>query len=457
MITVKLKYTTNDTSLSTLKTYMEHYSKCVKFMYNRICDNPSTSEKELRELSHEINNIYLLNAYQIQCAIKEAKQLYSANGSGIVFGGRKNFIRRCKCKITKDEWRKKKLGSFCVLGEAPQKGNRNFRIDAENNRIVFQPNKNIHINLSYSGKLHGEYAKIINSAEILQNNKLAPITYRIDLEYVYISLDENKCMEISRFDAIQNRIFAVDLNPNYIGWSVTEWQDDSVYKLIDSGTVSIKNINDLEIKLKSRKLASDHPDMLYISNKRDHEVFEISKFLVDKAAHYKCRVFTVEDLDMKPSEHKKGIQYNRLVNNQWNRNKLVNNISKRCNLLSIRFLKVIPSYSSFIGNILYRSERLPDMVLASIEIGRRGYEFNKQYVEKRKPIQKNIIQPILTERLGNILRQSLEELPYDGPVSSLVDLFYQIKKSGLKYRLSFGENQKFSRFFSSKSGVFVIT
>jgi hypothetical protein len=457
VITVKLKYNTDDNSLSMIKAYMEHYSKCVRFMYNRICDNPSISEKDLRELSHNINNIGLLNAYQIQCCIKEAKQLYSTNGSGIVFGGRKNFIRRCKCRITKDEWNQKKLSSFCVLGEAPQKGNRNFRIDTTNSRIIFQPNKNLHINLSYSDKLHGEYAKIINSAEILQNNKLAPITYKIDLEYVYISLDEKMCMEVSKFDIIQNRVFAVDLNPNYIGWSVTEWQDNSVYKLIDSGTVSIKDINDLDTDLKSRKLAPDHPDKLYISNKRDHEVFEISKYLVNKAAHYKCRVFTVEDLCMKSSDHERGKWYNRLVNNQWNRDKLCNNISKRCNLMSIKFLKVIPNYSSFIGNVLYRSERLPDMVLASIEIGRRGYEFNEQYIEKHKPIQKNIVQPMLTERLDNILRQSLEELSYDGPVSSLVDLYYQAKKSGLKYRFPFGDNQKFSRLFSSKSLMFLIT
>ena len=53
----------------------------------------------------------------------------------------------------------------------------------------------------------------------------------------------------------------------------------------------------------------------------------------------------------------------------------MNNLAKRCNIYNIKLLKVKSEYSSFIGNFLYRSLNLPDMVLASIEIGRRGYEF----------------------------------------------------------------------------------
>ena len=61
----------------------------------------------------------------------------------------------------------------------------------------------------------------------------------------------------------------------------------------------------------------------------------------------------------------------------------------------IKFLKVIPSYSSFIGNFLYRGLNLPDPILASIELGRRGYEFNSQYIEKTKEKSKTIVQPSL--------------------------------------------------------------
>ena len=71
-------------------------------------------------------------------------------------------------------------------------------------------------------------------------------------------------------------------------------------------------------------------------------------------------------------------------------------------------MKVKPEYSSFIGNFLYRSLNLPDMVLASIEIGRRGYEFYNQYISKTKEIKKNIIKPDLS-MFNKLYLKSLEE------------------------------------------------
>ena len=44
-------------------------------------------------------------------------------------------------------------------------------------------------------------------------------------------------------------------------------------------------------------------------------------------------------------------------------------------MLNIKLLQVVPEYSLFIGNFLYRSLNLPDMILASIELSRRAYEF----------------------------------------------------------------------------------
>jgi len=69
---------------------------------------------------------------------------------------------------------------------------------------------------------------------------------------------------------------------------------------------------------------------------------------------------------------------------------------------------VKPEYSSFIGNFLYRSLNLPDMILASIEISRRAYEFYNQYIIKTKEIKKNIVRPNLTE-FRELYLKSLEE------------------------------------------------
>ena len=46
-------------------------------------------------------------------------------------------------------------------------------------------------------------------------------------------------------------------------------------------------------------------------------------------------MFGLEELNIKSKDNKKGKKFNRLVNNVWNRDKLVKNIKKRCNVYSI--------------------------------------------------------------------------------------------------------------------------
>lgn len=45
-------------------------------MYNRIVENPYKSDKDLRDLSKSLNNIELIDAYLLQCVVREAKQIY---------------------------------------------------------------------------------------------------------------------------------------------------------------------------------------------------------------------------------------------------------------------------------------------------------------------------------------------------------------------------------------------
>ena len=133
------------------------------------------------------------------------------------------------------------------------------------------------------------------------------------------------------------------------------------------------------------------------------------------------------------------------------RNAFINNLNKRCNINGIRFLKVIPQYSSFIGNFLYRSLNLPDPILASIELGRRGYEFNAQYVEKTKEKSKTIVQPDL-KKFDNLISKSLEEFGIKENFKDLIDLYYLFNKdSKMMYRAPFAKDCKWSKFKNKKS------
>ena len=91
------------------------------------------------------------------------------------------------------------------------------------------------------------------------------------------------------------------------------------------------------------------------------------------------------------------------------------------------------------------------MVLASIEIGRRGYEFYNQYISKTKEIKKNIIQPDLN-MYQRLYLKSLEEFKLQPTYKDLIGLYYFFKKSKLKYRLSTDQfNLQFYRFYSNVS------
>ena len=130
---------------------------------------------------------------------------------------------------------------------------------------------------------------------------------------------------------------------------------------------------------------------IYFNNKRNHEMIEVANDICNIAKSFQCNLVVVEDLNIKGNDRSKGKKLNRLCNSFFIRNAFVNNLNKRCSIDGIRFLKVMPAYSSFIGNFLYRGLKLPDPILASIELGRRGYEFNAQYIEKSKDKSKTIV------------------------------------------------------------------
>ena len=102
------------------------------------------------------------------------------------------------------------------------------------------------------------------------------------------------------------------------------------------------------------------------------------------------------------------------------------------------------------------------MVLASIEIGRRGYEFTRQYIKKDKEINKNIILPEIKDFVEDYLK-SLEEFGVIEKSIKMVDLYYLLKKSKIRYRFSLDDwlnepnSLKFLRCFSKRSLILKIS
>ena len=443
MVTYKIPYTCDDDLYEVIKSY----NNLLHFTYNRLLENPKLSTKELTALQKEINTPDYIMSYLRNSAIRNARALIEKSKEPIIFGGKNLFKLRCKHKISHEEFIRKRLMPIHCEGEGNQKGNRLFGI-IDQKTIIFKLTKNMHFTLnlhSVGYKRSQEFNKLIQ----VQNSKLTPITYKLDLNYIYITFDYNALKNYT-YKVKQDRVIAIDMNPNRVGYSVVDWLDESHYNIIASGSFCLKPLNDYQNSL---KVASSDKEAKYITNKRKHELIHIAKELFELCKHFKCEIFAIEKLNIKSGDKGKGRRFNKQCNNQWDRGLLFNQLKKYITASSTLFQEVEPNYTSILGNIIYRQEKLPDEVLSSIEIGRRGYEFSTQYIFNRRPSKHNVIFPEL-DLVKNQIFQSLEELGIDVPKSaSIKEICYAVIKSGQKYRFSLSDvpsDSLFSKFYKQK-------
>ena len=427
-ITLKIKYSTDEQSKTRILEYIKNYNNVLRFTYNRLHENKDLKTKEITVLQKSMNNIFVDSHFK-NSAIFDSKTLL--HNDKVIFGGKKLFIDRCQNKISKDKFQLKKLRPLYSVGESDKKGNRKFSIITENH-IIFKPTRKEHFLLEINPSRN--YQKYLIQLSQLSNERKISIDFKLDLNYIYVSFDLNKLKsEKVISEKIKDRYFAIDMNPNYVGYTIIDWIDSQNYKIVDKGAISLKDLNDYDDSLKGKGFASDSKERKYVSNKRNYEISDIAHKLERIANHYQCENFVMEDLSIPSKDNGKGKRFNRLCNQQWCRNRFCNILKKLCKLDKIKILEVIPNYSSFIGNLVYRSEKLPDFVLSSIEISRRGYEFNHQYILKDKEQKKNIV-------FGNfdedkvVYIQSLEELNISEQFSSFKELYDKVKKSKVRYR-----------------------
>lgn len=436
--TLKIKYTVAADDFNVILKYIKDYNSVLRFTYNRLTEGVKTT-KDLTIEQHKMLNVFT-QSHLFNSAQYNAKAIYQLNNDKkVIFGGKKLFLDRVNNKISREEFQLKKLLPLFSVGEAIQKGNRLFKIIDKNN-ILFKPCRDVKINLKLNST-GNNYKKKLKQLIKLQDTKQIPICYKLDLEYIYIIFDNSK-IENNFYKTKKNRVIAVDMNPNYLGYSIVDWKSENEYYIVDKGVFDISSINEKENNL---KCSSSNKRKLYIKNKRDYEIIKIAHTLFELAKHYKCEIFSIEELNMKTGNLNKGKKLNKLINNQWNRNKFINVLKKLVNSSSTILISIKPAYSSILGNLIYREEHLPDMILSSIEIGRRGIEFQNQYLLKIKECKKNIIQPdfeLVKERIS----KSLEELNVQSQFQNFQEVYSILKKSKVKYRFLL-ENSDISRVF----------
>lgn len=406
---------------------MRAFSSIVRVAFNRYQDG--MAEKEVRAYC---NSRFRHNSWFIQSAIKEAAALYKLNGDKhVLFGGKNNLQQYLRGLIDKANFKYRRMFPIGIQGEKLHKGNRLFALDLGSQRLTYKPSKDRHVEIRFlpmRKKIATELSKV---QELAEQNKIT-VSIKLSDKYTWLTYDEGLIYD-ARYKALQSRrVLGIDMNPNYIGLSVIEFDKNDVFKVLH------KQVFDLsKLTISSGKASTDTASK-YLTNKLRHETIAIAHEISKLVDVWKCRTVAIEDLSIKPNDLKKGKKLNRLCNNKWERQLSVNKLKMLANLHQFNLIEVNPAYSSIVGNFAYGNENTPDMVAASIEIARRAYKkFDKGWFYPRFNIQFRDEQ----------WKQTL------GTVDDWKGLFSKIKETGLKYRFllrDYVQNAVFSKNYIQK-------
>ncbi len=423
MKTVKLTICNEADVLDDMRTF----SSIVRVAFNRYQDG--LNEKEVRSYC---NARFSHNSWFIQSAIKEGAALYKLHGEKhILFGGKNNIRQYMRGLIDKATFKYRRMFPIGIQGEKRCRGNRLFSFDLGNQRLIYKPSKKRHVEIKFFPMRKKIATELSNVQELTKNNKIT-VSVKMSDKYVWLIYDETLISDYRYKNLQSRRLLGIDMNPNYIGLSVIEFNNN------DEFTVLHKQVFDLsKLTISSGKASTDAASK-YLTNKLKHETIAIAHEISKLANVWKCKTVAIEDLSIKPKDMKKGTHFNKLCNNKWERQLFVNKLKMLSNLHKFNLIEVNPAYSSIVGNFAYGNESTPDMVAASIEIARRAYKkYEKGWFYPRFNIQFRDEQ----------WKQTL------GSVENWKDLFRKIKETGMKYRFllrDYIQNAVFSKNYIQK-------
>ena len=425
--------------LEIISEYTRLQNNVIRIAYNRFREG--LSEKDIRLFLKTMNlqsESIVIDSWFVQSGIYKAKEMYSKDLesfklTGIfpkrIFGSKSNLIKRSKYLISKEEFKNNRILPLLVIGEAPKKGNRKFNF-TNIEFIEFKPFNKCKISISLP-KLRKNLKSELESLIKFSNSNELPYQIQLSDKFIWITFDNLKLKDLEKentYSPIKNRYCGIDLNPNFIGFSVKE--ND---KIIHTEEIDLKNLTGKNINY----------------DKLNYETIEIFHYIGRKLKSLNVEYVFLEDLNFKNGNNGYGKRFNRLTINQWNRNLPFEILSKH---FKNKIFKVNAAYSSTIGNSLYN---FSDPINASLEIGRRGFE-----VIILKKRNKEGVSGFYPEFDLNMIRDELRKQTAGLELKTWKELHTFLKNSKVRYRVSWDEaillHPMFCRkFYSKKSKVII--
>ena len=396
-------------------------SSMKRFVFNRLL------EKKTRvQINAELKEKFKCNSFLRNSEIIDGSVIFDTfkkrNCEKLHFGQFKKFQ---KGLITKEEYKDSRNTGIYAVGEANQKGNRLFKVDVQNTKIVYKRACKEHYDLIIDEKLNSKRKALLCKIQSLMEEKKTPITVRLKNDRIYLTYDEKIVEKEKQFKGLKsNRVLGVDLNPNYFGISIIEFDNNNEFKILYKEAIDVS-----ELQSESK-------------NKIHFEIYEINHHILNLCKNFKVSKLSVEDLKFKKNNKFWNKNLNRLCKNQFRYSMVKSHLQTLCSTYGVELIEVNAAYSSIIGNFVHGGDNTPDMVAASIEIARRAY----------KKFEKGWFQPgfVSKQRLMQVLGNQWKEELGQG-YQSWKGLSGEIKELKLKYQFQLlPQNAVFSKFHNKR-------
>lgn len=346
-----------------LKENYNNYSKKVKSVEKQL--EKAKSDKKINALNKKLDK-------------RKKKQQYYKNhiDTGtipkVIFGGRKNFIKRCKGQITNEEWKELRDNNYYSRGDKTKCGNPNLRIIVKN-RMTFleistlnrqENNRAVKIQVllylpqklsKKTGKINGNNyrQKVLDYLETGEAYKVELIKKQGKI-YCHITIDESKTREYREIYTKDKGVIGIDTNPD--GLALTRLDSDLNYKWS-------KYLKELEL-------------VYARTNRRENLCGELAKRVIEIAKEENCAI-AIEDLKFKNDIDVKR-KFARIKSSFIYR-KLLTKLETKAIKEGVQVIKIKPQYTSKIGLYKYSHQYgLNTHESAALVIGRRALGKNEK-------------------------------------------------------------------------------
>lgn len=291
----------------------------------------------------------------------------------VIFGGRKNYEKYVKGKITKEDWKLLRNNELYSRGDKTQKGNPNLRIVDNQLRISDPTNKEKYFIDLYIPKKRKQFLDMTKYSILVK--------YINRIFEVHISSDISKEPKYK----LTNGAIGVDINPKSLNASIISKEGN----YLGSRSFNISEV-----------LNSSHNKTINILGNNIKKIVNLAK--------WQNKGIVIERLKFK--DKIKCTKLNRILKG-FTYAKIIELFKSQCAKEGVELKEVNPAFTSFIGITKYALRyNMSSHNSAAFVVGRRGLKFNEKIPFAFKGLVESLEERSKSWRRWSLLKKKLTAL-----------------------------------------------